>query len=302
MHRPFDDAIELSVDYFEVLLMPGILPEIETAGGVVYRDAAGAPTNPPEVSNAYSPAPVFTSSCLLTALPSNCEARIQPAQINAIVSELLSFAECLDPDGTWSCASLRNLCTAFAAWVATNQAALDGKINVPAVPPAITDTLVIWDGNSGRYVKDSGETIAAIRAAAIAYTDAQNAAQNVIINTKVAGPPTVANNLNIAVFNGTTGNLIADGGMTIASLIAQLGGVTVSDAPPANPTQGKLWWKSNSGVLWIWYVDANTGQWVQASGGSGTYAGVLSEADDNRIAALEAQVASLTATVASLTK
>jgi hypothetical protein len=278
-----------------------ILPDTVTAGGEVYRDAAGLPTNPPDVTNAYSPAPAFTSSCLLTALPNTCDARIEPQQINAIVSEMLSLAECMNPTGVWDCTSLRNLCVAFTAWAAYYQAALDGKINVPAVAPGATDNIVIWDGVTGRYVKDSGDTIAKLRADAIAYTDTKNAAQDAIINTKVTGPP-VSVNLNLAVFNGITGKMIADGGMSIAQLVAMAGGVTVSDTPPASPTQGKLWWKSNSGVLWIWYVDPNGGQWVQASGGSGTYAGVLSEADDNRIAALEAQVASLTATVASLTK
>ena len=55
-------------------------------------------------------------SLLLTALPTNCDARIEPEQINAIVSELLSFAECLDPDGPWDCTKLSNLCKSFREW------------------------------------------------------------------------------------------------------------------------------------------------------------------------------------------
>jgi len=103
-----------------VLLMPGILPEIDTAGGVVYRDASGNPLLPPEVYNAYSPSAAFLSNCLLTALPENCDGRIEARQINAIVSEMLALAECFDPDGPWDCTKLTNLCTAFNAWVAAH--------------------------------------------------------------------------------------------------------------------------------------------------------------------------------------
>jgi hypothetical protein len=44
--------------------------------------------------------------------------------------------------------------------------------------------------------------------------------------------------------------------------------VTVSDTAPASPSQGDLWWDSSddAGVLFIWYDDADGGQWVEASG------------------------------------
>lgn len=97
--------------------MPSIFPET-TAGGLAIRDGAGNPTAPPGVERAYVPAPVFASSCSLTALPSDCTARIEPRQLNGIVSELTSFAECLDPNGPWDCASPKNICNAFNVWAA----------------------------------------------------------------------------------------------------------------------------------------------------------------------------------------
>jgi len=145
--------------------MPGILPEIETAGAVVYRDAAGNPTHPPEVQNAYPPLPAFLSNCELTALPADCDARIEPKQINAIVSELLSFAECLDPDGPWDCSSLKNLCASFTAW---------GLLHLKFV--------------------------------------------------------------------------------------------VVSDTPPQNPQPNQLWWESDTAVMWLWYNDGNSTQWVKVNG------------------------------------
>lgn len=66
-----------------------------------------------QVENAHTPGPDFNITCDYLALPSNCNARILPSQINAIVSELMSLAECFDPNGTWACNSVENLCTAF---------------------------------------------------------------------------------------------------------------------------------------------------------------------------------------------
>lgn len=103
-----------------------IFPDTESAAGVIYRDATGNPTNPPDVHNAYPPAPEFITTCEITALPSNCDARIEPRQINAIVSELLSFAECMNPNGSWDCNSLQNLCNAFTTWVTANPIHVDG--------------------------------------------------------------------------------------------------------------------------------------------------------------------------------
>ncbi len=46
------------------------------------------------------------------------------------------------------------------------------------------------------------------------------------------------------------------------------GGITVvtDDNPPSNPSDGDLWWDSNSGRLNVYYQDADSSQWVDASG------------------------------------
>jgi len=101
--------------------MPSIFPEITTGGGVVVRDIAGNPTNPPDVHNAYVPPATFVASCEITALPTTCDARIEAKHINAIVSELLALAECFDANGVWDCTKLNNLCAAFNVWVEANR-------------------------------------------------------------------------------------------------------------------------------------------------------------------------------------
>ncbi len=48
--------------------------------------------------------------------------------------------------------------------------------------------------------------------------------------------------------------------------------VTTDDTPPTSPSDGDLWWDSNSGRLNVYYQDADSSQWVDASG-RGVYSG-----------------------------
>ena len=61
--------------------------------------------------------------------------------------------------------------------------------------------------------------------------------------------------------------------------------VEVGDTAPANPSEGDLWWDSStdSGQLYIYYVDGNSSQWVEASssaGGGGGGVGDLQSVTD----------------------
>ena len=44
------------------------------------------------------------------------------------------------------------------------------------------------------------------------------------------------------------------------------GTITTDDTAPSNPTDGTLWWDSEKGILNIYYQDADSSQWVNASG------------------------------------
>lgn len=46
-------------------------------------------------------------------------------------------------------------------------------------------------------------------------------------------------------------------------------GAIASDTPPASPVANQLWWKSSTGVLYLWFTDANSSQWVQVSNAPG---------------------------------
>lgn len=109
-----------------------IMPDATTGGGVIIRDGAGVCLNPVDVHNAYCPPATYVIDCPPTALPSTCDARIEPRQINAIVSELMALAERFDPNGPWSCNSLQNLAAAFNAWIAAH------PIPLPAVVDGVS--------------------------------------------------------------------------------------------------------------------------------------------------------------------
>ena len=43
-------------------------------------------------------------------------------------------------------------------------------------------------------------------------------------------------------------------------------GTIVADTPPADPGSGQIWFESDTGNTYLWYVDANSAQWVQMAG------------------------------------
>lgn len=57
-------------------------------------------------------------------------------------------------------------------------------------------------------------------------------------------------------------------------MLAPSSGVTVADAPPNNPQQGALWWEADTGYMWMYYIDATSGQWVQVNGANSESGGI----------------------------
>lgn len=43
----------------------------------------------------------------------------------------------------------------------------------------------------------------------------------------------------------------------------------IADTPPPGAFPGQVWWDSNNGKQYVWYVDGTSQQWVQISGGGG---------------------------------
>jgi len=52
-------------------------------------------------------------------------------------------------------------------------------------------------------------------------------------------------------------------------------GITVSDTAPVGPGEGDLWFNSELGSTFVWYVDTDGGQWVEVGAGSGPTAAIV---------------------------
>ena len=71
--------------------------------------------------------------------------------------------------------------------------------------------------------------------------------------------------------NGLTANkwIQVNGAGTALSLVdapSSGASVTTDDTPPSTPSDGDLWWDSQNGRLHVYYQDANSSQWVDATG------------------------------------
>lgn len=53
--------------------------------------------------------------------------------------------------------------------------------------------------------------------------------------------------------------------------------VIVSDLPPTTADENQLWWDSDNGVMYLWYDDGNSTQWIQVGGTGGGAAGTLED-------------------------
>lgn len=106
--------------------MTNVFPDSNN-GGVVVRNPDGTPIPVTNVPNGYVPLPAFSTNCQMMYLADDCYSRVAPAQINAIVSELICFAEGLTPEGEWDCSSLCNLRTAFEAFIENFQSEQIGE-------------------------------------------------------------------------------------------------------------------------------------------------------------------------------
>jgi microcystin-dependent protein len=66
-------------------------------------------------------------------------------------------------------------------------------------------------------------------------------------------------------FDGTNLYVYHNSAWTLAGGAGSGASVTVGDAAPATPGGGDLWWDSANGRLFVYYIDIDSSQWVDAS-------------------------------------
>jgi hypothetical protein len=111
-----------------------------------------------------------------------------------------------------------------------------------------------------------------------------------IADAAVAGGQQVTQILDTADLH-VSGDASVGGGLTVnnitfsdGSTIVTGGGgssVQISDTPPPDPEDGDMWWNSDDGRLYIWYVDPDAdAQWVDASPENAQLIAVLNDLGD----------------------
>jgi len=65
------------------------------------------------------------------------------------------------------------------------------------------------------------------------------------------------------VFQPSGGPTYRYSGSVWSVLSTPFQGAFPSDSPPPNPVSGQLWWESDTGLLYVYYTDANSSQWVE---------------------------------------
>jgi hypothetical protein len=91
-----------------------------------------------------------------------------------------------------------------------------------------------------------------IPSSGVSGLDAKQAAQDAAIAAISQFPEAPVDNLTYGRKNAAWATVV--------------GGAVISDGAPPGPLQaGQLWWESDTGLMFIWYNDGNSSQWVPAS-------------------------------------
>jgi len=114
----------------------------------------------------------------------------------------------------------------------------------------------LLDGQQGSYYQPASTAITtanigsqSVASATTSSSTTGNAASATVLQT--------ARTINGVSFNGSANITVA--------------GATISTSAPAGASSGTLWWDSEAGKLFIYYVDATSSQWVEASAPSSPF-------------------------------
>ena len=85
------------------------------------------------------------------------------------------------------------------------------------------------------------------------------------VKLRLSGSDSTDDDILITAGNNISFSNVSTEGFTLSASATSGANVTTSDSAPSSPNDGDLWWKSNEGRLKVYYEDADSSQWVDAS-------------------------------------
>ena len=85
------------------------------------------------------------------------------------------------------------------------------------------------------------------------------------VKLRLSGSDSTDDDILITAGNNISFSNVSTEGFTLSSTATSGASVTTSDSAPSSPNDGDLWWKSDEGRLKVYYEDADSSQWVDAS-------------------------------------
>lgn len=85
------------------------------------------------------------------------------------------------------------------------------------------------------------------------------------VKLRLTGSDSTNDDITITAGNNISISSVTADGFTLSSTATSGASVTTSDSAPGSPNDGDLWWKSDEGRLKVYYEDADSSQWVDAS-------------------------------------
>jgi len=105
-----------------------------------------------------------------------------------------------------------------------------------------------------------------------------------ITNGIVGGSLSVGTEFTLPTADGTVDQVISTDGAGALSWVAQSGGggsITTGDAAPSSPSDGDLWYETDTGRTLVYYSDGTSSQWVEVGSASAAAGGATTQVQYN---------------------
>ena len=124
---------------------------------------------------------------------------------------------------------------------------------------AVANKILKYDGSNWVVADDANSTADGNTT----YTQS-SVADSSNVKLRLTGSDSTNDDILITAGNNINISNVTANGFTLSSTDAGAT-VTTSDSAPGSPSDGDLWWKSDEGRLKVYYQDADSSQWVDAS-------------------------------------